>query len=81
VPPELVFEVLSPTDRWKEVLRKVAEYLNAGVICVCVVDPKQQTVMRYYHDRPEDTLTGGQSLELPDTLPGFSMSLDKIFEA
>lgn len=31
VAPELVFEVLSPDDRWREVLAKVAEYLKAGV--------------------------------------------------
>lgn len=79
VAPEIVFEVLSPTDRWKEVLRKVAEYLNAGVLYVCVVDPKQLSVMRYNHDRPEDRLTGSQSLEFADVLPGFSLSVENIF--
>src|SRR5262249_22595974 len=29
VVPNVVFEVRSPTDRWSEVLVKVAEYLNA----------------------------------------------------
>ena len=31
VAPELVFEVLSPEDRWREVHVKVAEYLHTGV--------------------------------------------------
>src|SRR5690242_18336952 len=34
VPPELVFEVRSPDDRWKNILTKVAEYLQAGVLTV-----------------------------------------------
>src|SRR5438552_2349446 len=36
--PELVFEVRSPTDRWRKVLAKVLEYLEAGVSVVCVLD-------------------------------------------
>src|SRR5262249_2503592 len=39
VMPELVFEVLFPSDRWGVVLAKVAEYLKAGVTVVCVLDP------------------------------------------
>jgi Uma2 family endonuclease len=30
-PPDLVVEVLSPGDRWPNELRKVAEYVDAGV--------------------------------------------------
>jgi len=34
----LVIEVKSPTDQWKDITKKVAEYLNVGVdiVCVCV---------------------------------------------
>ena len=36
--PELVVEVRSPTDRWPQVLARVAEYLEAGVTAVMVLD-------------------------------------------
>ena len=36
--PELVIQVRSKTDRWKDVLQKVAEYLNADVLTVAVID-------------------------------------------
>ncbi len=39
VAPDLVIEVLSPHDRWNRVLAKVAEYLEAGVAVVGVLDP------------------------------------------
>ncbi len=79
VAPELVFEVLSPTDRWKDVLTKVAEYLDAGVLCVCVVDPQREVFVLYYPDKPEETLTSNQSFELPWLLPGFSLPLKNVF--
>ena len=42
VTPDLVFEVLSPSNRWPEVLEKVGEYLKVGVAVVCVLDPDQR---------------------------------------
>jgi Uma2 family endonuclease len=53
VAPELVFEVLSPGDRWPKVLAKVAEYLEVGVLVVSVVDPKTHSVHLY---RPEEAV-------------------------
>jgi Uma2 family endonuclease len=45
--PDLVFEVVSPSERWSEVLGKVREYLVAGVAAVCVVNPRDRTGMVY----------------------------------
>jgi Uma2 family endonuclease len=43
--PDLVIEILSPDDRPAEVLRKIADYLQAGVPHIWIVDPYQRTVM------------------------------------
>jgi Uma2 family endonuclease len=43
--PDLVVEVLSPDDRPAEVLRKIADYLQAGIPHIWIVDPYQRTVM------------------------------------
>ncbi len=40
--PELVFEVRSTHDRSRDVLEKVLEYLDAGVLVVVVLDPELQ---------------------------------------
>jgi Uma2 family endonuclease len=79
-PPELVFEVLSPDHRWKHVLAKVAEYLEAGVLCVCVVDPQRQTARVYSPDLPEQTVAFDQELVFPAILPGFALPLRRLFE-
>jgi Uma2 family endonuclease len=43
--PGLVIEILSPDDRTAEVLRKIADYLQAGIPHIWIVDPYQRTVM------------------------------------
>jgi Uma2 family endonuclease len=79
VAPELVFEVRSSSDPWKAVLTKVAEYLNAGVLVVAVVDPSQRQVTVYYPDRKAETFGSGETIEFPDILPGWQLSTDALF--
>jgi Uma2 family endonuclease len=80
VAPEIVFEVRSPSDRSKPVQEKLAEYLNAGVLVVCVVEPADQSVDVHYPGRPVATLTIDQELVFPEILPGFSLPLQRLFK-
>jgi Uma2 family endonuclease len=79
VAPELVFEVRSASDRWPKVLAKMAEYLDAGVSVVCIVDPESQTVQIYRNALPE-TLDADDELTFPDVLPGFRVPVRRFFE-
>jgi Uma2 family endonuclease len=79
VAPELVFEVFSPTDRWVDVLDKVAEYLRAGVNVVCVVVPSTRSVQLHRADGEPTTLTEADLFELPDILPGFRCQVAEFF--
>ncbi|MBL8826106.1 MAG: Uma2 family endonuclease [Planctomycetaceae bacterium] len=79
VPPEAVFEVLDPTDRPENVLDRVAEFLAASVLYVIVVDPDRETVVVHRADRSQSLLLKGQSLTLPELLPGFELPLDRLF--
>ena len=42
-PPNLVVELCSPDDRWRDLLVKVNEYLEVGVTAVVVLDPEPRT--------------------------------------
>jgi Uma2 family endonuclease len=42
--PDLAIEIVSPDDRFSSVLEKVAEYLQAGIANVWIVDPYQRVV-------------------------------------
>jgi Uma2 family endonuclease len=80
VVPELVFEVLSPTDRWREVRAKTNEYLAAGVTTVCVLNPVAQTIHVYCNDLPDRILEADQDLTLPETLGDFRSPVKLFFE-
>jgi len=77
--PEIILEVRSPTDRWAKILEKVAEYLNAGALRVCVLDPASRTIHVYLPDQPEFQLTEDDELTLPELHEDFRESVSRFF--
>jgi Uma2 family endonuclease len=77
--PDLVFEVLSDSDRWSALLAKVAEYLDAGVRAVCILDPSDETAYLYHGDQPVRILTSTQDLTLPELLGEFRVQVAEFF--
>jgi len=77
--PEIVFEVVSPSNTRSAIRQKTAEYLQAGINVVCVVDPQYQTVNLHYPDRPDEKLQGDELITFSE-LPGFSIAVKKLFE-
>ncbi len=78
--PELVVEVCSEGDRWREVLEKVLEYLNAGVSVVVVLDPEPQVAHVFSADAPPRILTADEELTLPGVLQDFRVRVGRFFE-
>lgn len=78
--PELVVEIRSFDDRWKDILHKASEYLSAGVLTVAVADPQTQRVHLYSADREMTVLNVDDELTFPDILPGFAVPVKKLFE-
>lgn len=78
VVPDLVAEIVSPTDLYMDVRRKVTRYLEEGVRLVWVVDYVNEVVEVFtaqggHEHRKSDTLTAG------DVLPGFELALETLF--
>ncbi len=81
VPPDLIFEVISPDDRWRKVLEKVSEYLNVGVGIVGVLDPERCTLHLFEGDEPVRILTDPDELILPTLFgPDFRVPVRRFFE-
>ncbi|MDB5353055.1 MAG: hypothetical protein JWN86_4302 [Planctomycetota bacterium] len=80
VPPDLVVEVRSPTDRLPHVLNKVADYLRAGVPVVLLLQPKRRTVA-LYRDNDDDPIVLDESdvVENLPELPGFQCIVGEFF--
>jgi Uma2 family endonuclease len=79
IPPDLVVEVISPSDRMADVLTKVSMWLEFGVRLVWLVAPESETVTVFRPDREPRTLSGDESLDGEDVLPGFNLPLRQVF--
>ncbi len=80
VPPDLVVEVRSPSDRLPDVLDKVADYLRAGVAVVLLLQPKRRS-LTIYRDNDDDPiiLTESDVLENLPELPEFRCLVGDFF--
>jgi Uma2 family endonuclease len=78
-PPDLAVEVLSPSDRPGKVKQKISRWFSFGTKQLWIVDPKHSTVTVYRSPVDTTTFSGSDYLEASDLLPGFRISLDRIF--
>jgi Uma2 family endonuclease len=76
--PDLAIEVISPTDTFSQLRRKIQNYLAAGVI-VWVIDPDYYEIEIHAAGQPNRVLGLNDTLEGGDLLPGFSAPVRAIF--
>lgn len=79
IPPDLVVEVVSPSDSASDVTDKVMTYLDAGVMMVWVVYPSRKVINVHIPDRTAKTLTIDDELDGGDVLPGFRLPVSELF--
>jgi Uma2 family endonuclease len=80
VAPDLVVEILSPHDRWSEVMEKLREYFAIGVRLVWVADPQSRSVYAYRTLTEVREFSENDDLPGDDVLPGFSVKVVELFE-
>lgn len=79
--PELVFEVRSPDDPWRKILRKVGEHLAAGVLKVVVLDPAKRKAHVFSAEQEDPVVLGPEDeLMLPGVLDGFRVPVHRYFD-
>lgn len=77
--PDLVVEVLSPSDRASDMQAKVALYHEAGVPLIWVVDPREETVAVFALGQAPLVLTATGTLDGGEVLPEFRVEVAQIF--
>ena len=80
VVPDLAVEVISPSNSADEVVKKVGEYVRAGVRLVWVVYPVERLVYVYRSAVDVRVLQIGDELDGGDVLPGFRRPVRDLFE-
>ncbi len=77
--PDLAVEILSAGNTPAEMKRKLKEYFKAGVRLVWIINPRKQTAEVYTSPTRRKKIGKGQALDGGDVLPGYQLSLKKLF--
>jgi Uma2 family endonuclease len=77
--PDLVVEVLSPSDNPLDVQQKVRDFLEAGSALVWIVAPRAKTVTVYRPDGSARLLRDQEVLDGEAVLPGLGIPLTDLF--
>jgi Uma2 family endonuclease len=79
IAPDLVVEVVSPTDRFVDIVEKIEGYQQAGVPLIWLVEPRRRAVTVYVADQQPRSVEGADTLDGGDVLPGFELPVAEIF--
>ena len=76
--PDLVVEVVSPTDEPEKLRIKLSHYLAAGVV-VWVINPRLENVEVYEAGKPAEVIERTGTLQGGAILPDFSLTVAELF--
>lgn len=79
VPPDLIVEVVSPSDHYARIQKRVADYLEKEVRLIWVADPEDRSVTVYRPGQRMVVLSENDTLSGEDVLPGFSCKVAALF--
>jgi Uma2 family endonuclease len=79
VAPELIVEILSPSDQMSRVKEMLRDHFSAGVQVVWVVDPPSRRVLVYRSLTSVMAFEDQQVLTDQELLPGFSLPIADLF--
>ena len=81
VAPDLVVEVLSPSNTGIELEVKLDEYLLAGISSVWIVNPDRRSIRVYRNDGTTRLFRAGDIIEQELSLPAFRLCVAEVFPA
>jgi Uma2 family endonuclease len=79
IPPDLIVEVLSPSEVHRRINKKVHQYLKQNVRLLWVVLPEDHAVTVYRPGQHSVLLANSDILTGEDVLPGFSCPVHQLF--
>lgn len=79
VVPDLIVEILSPSERYATLMEKLDDYFAAGTAVAWVVDPKRRGVDVHRADRSVRWFAFDATLDADPALPEFRMTVADVF--
>ena len=77
--PDLMFEVKSKSDSVTKLRQKIQQFLELGTKVGVLVDPRTRTMEVYRLDRDRVILKDGDTLQVPELLPGWELPVVEVW--
>ncbi|MDZ8024993.1 MAG: Uma2 family endonuclease [Nostoc sp. DedQUE01] len=77
--PDLMVEIKSKSDRIKPLEEKIQLFLQLGSVVGILIDPDKLTVTVYRLNQAPVVLQNGDTLTLPDLLPGWELAVSELW--
>jgi Uma2 family endonuclease len=77
--PDLMVEIKSKSDRIKPLEEKIQLFLQLGSVVGILIDPDKLTVTIYRLNQAPAVLQNGDTLTLPDLLPGWELAVSELW--
>jgi Uma2 family endonuclease len=72
-------EVKSKTDRVKPLVKKIELFLELGAVVGILIDPDKRTLTVYRPNQSPATLCDGDTLIVPELLPGWELTISELW--
>ena len=79
IAPDLVIEVVSPSDTSSNVEEKANSWIHFGVRLVLVVDPAIQSIRAYREQSTIAAFFSGNQVDASDVVEGWMFAVDDVF--
>jgi Uma2 family endonuclease len=80
-PPDLAIEIASPEQSVNGLVRRCLRLVQDGVGLALLVDPGDESVLRFSSAATVQALHGTDRIDLGDLLPGFELTVQELFES
>lgn len=77
--PDLMVEIKSKSDRIKTLEEKIQMFLQLGSTVGILIDTEQLTVKIYRLNQTPEVLKNGDTINLPDLLPGWELAVAELW--
>jgi Uma2 family endonuclease len=77
--PDLVIEILSPSDNIEKISTKVKMYFENDTKLLWVINFSDETVLIYHSAQPDKILKSGDLIDGEEVVPGFSYQVSELF--
>ena len=79
-PPDLAIEIVSPQQSVTSLVRKCLRFVERGVPIVLLIDPGDESVLRFGPSADVQVLRGADPIDLSEVLPGFELTAQAVFD-